>query len=145
MRVCVSVFATPVAYNLLSRHAASLRYPVDFTPHSCLVLPCCDITNDCGIFISIINLIYVATAPAAAFIVRIINAPLQLPLPLPTPPSSILWPTPSCESQLSRYWSNLLFLYVSCECVSVYVYVCLLCLTLYVCVCFCGTHFIHYT
>lgn len=31
--VCVSVFATPVAYNLLSRHAASLRYPVDFTPH----------------------------------------------------------------------------------------------------------------
>lgn len=48
------------------------------------ILPCCDITNDCGIFISIINLIYVATVPAAAFIVRIINAPLQPPLPYPT-------------------------------------------------------------
>lgn len=36
-----------------------------------------------------------------------------LPYPLPSP---VLCPTPSCESQLSRYWSNLLFLYVSCVC-----------------------------
>lgn len=99
---CVCVLATPVAYNLLSRHAASLRYPVAFTPRPSpfpFVLPCCDITNDCGIFISIINLIYVATAPAAAFIVRIINAPLQLPLSpshsFPSLPSSLLSPPAS--------------------------------------------------
>lgn len=61
----------------------SLRYPV--------ALVCCCITNDCGIFISIINLIYVAAAPAA-FIVRIINAP-QKSLLDPTRPGLLSGPS----------------------------------------------------
>lgn len=102
------------------------------------VLPCCDITNDCGIFISIINLIYVATAPAAAFIVRIINAPLQLPLsPILSPLLSSAQPPPASHS------------YPAIE-VIYYFYtfrVCVLVVPACVCVtvCFCGTHFIHYT
>lgn len=107
--------ATPVAYKLLSRHAASLRYPVDSPP----ILPCCDITNDCGIFISIINLIYVATVPAAAFIVRIINAPLQPPQPCP--------PRTFPAIEVIYYFYTFHVRVRMCVCV------------------FCGTHFIHYT
>lgn len=81
---------------LTDRLGTSLRYPV--------ALVCCCITNDCGIFISIINLIYVAAAPAA-FIVRIINAPQK----------SLLDPTrPGLQLPLAP--CNLLFLYVPCVC-----------------------------